>query len=310
MSTSSTAYLTRDDLRILRKRSDWRGAWMVAHAWSLIAGSTALFAFFPNPLTFLLAVMIIGARQLGLAVLMHDAAHGLLFHNRRLNDWVGQRLCAYPVIADLALYRPYHFEHHKKTQQPDDPDLHLSAKFPVTRASLWRKTVRDLTGQTFWKQHVAIGNAALGGPSLRSGEKVSNFFTLLRGPFITNLVLLAGMSALGKPHYYLMFWLLPAATWRMWVTRLRNIAEHAVVSDNNDVLKNARTTITGPLERLFIAPYFVNYHLEHHLYMWIPCYNLPAAHAHMREHGFLPRMEVQKGYRDVLRRASSKPALA
>lgn len=310
MSAPSTTYLTRDDLRVLRKRSNLRGAWMVAHAWGLIFGAMVLFAFFPNPITFLLAVMIVGARQLGLAILMHDAAHGLLFRDKKLNDWVGQWLCAYPVIADLTLYRPYHFEHHKKTQQPDDPDLHLSAKFPVTRASLWRKALRDLTGQTFWKQHVAIGNAALGGPALRTGNKLTSFLTLLKGPLVTNFILLAGLSAFGKPHYYLLFWVLPAATWRMLVTRLRNIAEHAVVPDNDDPLKNARTTIANPLERLFIAPYFVNYHLEHHLYMWTPCYNLPKAHAGMGEHGYLPQMEVRTGYWDVLRKAAPKPALA
>ena len=43
----------------------------------------ALFAWWPNPFTFVLAVMVIGARQLGLAILMHDAAHGLLFADRR-----------------------------------------------------------------------------------------------------------------------------------------------------------------------------------------------------------------------------------
>ncbi len=32
------------------------------------------------------------------------------------------------------------------------------------------------------------------------------------------------------------------------------------------------------LERLFIAPYYVNYHLEHHLLFYVPCYNLPRVH--------------------------------
>src|SRR6185295_19540860 len=87
-------------------------------------------------------------RQLGLAILMHDAAHGLLFANRRLNEWVGAWLCAAPVFTSLALYRPYHLAHHRHTQQPEDPDLGLSAPFPITRASLWRKILRDLTGRT------------------------------------------------------------------------------------------------------------------------------------------------------------------
>ena len=48
------------------------------------------------------------------------------------------------------------------------------------------------------------------------------------------------------------------------MTRVRNIGEHAVVSDNNDRLRNTRTIITNWWERAFIAPYSVNYHLEHH----------------------------------------------
>lgn len=290
------SYLSRDELRILRQRSDWRGAWMVVHAWGLIFGAMALFAWWPNPLTFLLAVMIVGARQLGLGILMHDAAHGLLFHDRRINDWVGNWLCAYPKLLDLDIYRPYHFEHHRKTQQPDDPDLPLSAKFPVSRASFLRKSLRDLSGVTFFRQY----RAAMDSPTRPADGGAKRG---LAKPLLANLALLAVLTAVGKPHYYLMFWALPLATWRMWVTRLRNIAEHAVVRDNNDPLLHARTTIANPLERLFIAPYYVNYHLEHHLYMWIPCYNLPKAHKLFRQKGLEPRMEVRRGYADVLRLA-------
>jgi fatty acid desaturase len=49
------------------------------------------------------------------------------------------------------------------------------------------------------------------------------------------------------------------------VARLRSIAEHAVVPDDDDPLRNTRTTAAGPLARAFLAPYWVNYHLEHHL---------------------------------------------
>lgn len=73
------------------------------------------FAWWPNPFTFLVGVMVIGGRQLGLAILMHDAAHGLLFADRRLNDWFGSWLCALPVFTILALYRPYHLQHHRFT---------------------------------------------------------------------------------------------------------------------------------------------------------------------------------------------------
>lgn len=59
--------------------------------------------------------------------------------------------------------------------------------------------------------------------------------------------------------------------WMMVITRIRNIAEHAVVPDSDDPLRNTRTTEVNLIERIFIAPYFVNYHLEHHLLFYIPC---------------------------------------
>ncbi|TAJ24218.1 MAG: fatty acid desaturase, partial [Reyranella sp.] len=135
-------YLSLEQTRVLGTKSNVAGALLVLHAWALIAGAMALFVWWPNPFTFLLAVMVIGGRQLGLAILMHDAAHGLLFADKRLNDWVGTWLCASPVFTSLALYRPYHLQHHRFTQQAEDPDLGLSAPFPISRVSLRRKIVR------------------------------------------------------------------------------------------------------------------------------------------------------------------------
>ena len=42
------------------------------------------------------------------------------------------------------------------TQQPEDPDLSLSAPFPITKESFYRKAIRDLTGQTFVKQRLPL----------------------------------------------------------------------------------------------------------------------------------------------------------
>jgi fatty acid desaturase len=128
-----------------------------------------------------------------------------------------------------------------------------------------------------------------------------------RGSLIVNLVLLLGLAAAGYWWLYPMLWLVPLATWYQLVSRLRNIAEHAVVPDNDDPLRNTRTTLAGPIERLFVAPYWVNYHLEHHLFMFVPCWRLPQAHRAMVAAGWGPRMEVQPGYRAVLRLATSNP---
>jgi fatty acid desaturase len=282
-------YLTAEQVASLRGKSDLVGALLVLHAWTLIFGSMALFVWWPNPFTFLLAVMVIGGRQLGLAILMHDAAHGLLFANRRLNERVGAWLCAYPVVTSLALYRPYHLKHHRHTQQPEDPDLGLSAAFPITRKSLWRKVMRDLTGQTAFT---------------RRREQFQRGIAVREG-LVANAVLWAGLAALGYWWLYPVLWLLPLATWYQLVSRLRNIAEHAVVPDNDDPLRNTRTTYANPVIRLLVAPYWVNYHLEHHLFLFVPCWRLPEAHRLLLAGGRRAAMELKPGYAAVLRAATS-----
>jgi fatty acid desaturase len=291
MALEVSRLLAPEQVQRLRGKSNLVGALLVLHAWALILGSMALFVWWPNPLTFVLAAMVIGARQLGLAILMHDAAHGLLFSNRRLNEWVGTWLCASPVFTSLQLYRPYHLAHHRHTQQAKDPDLGLSAPFPITRRSLWRKIGRDLTGRTAYQRRLAQFRRGL------AGESKS---------FVVNLVLLAGLSAAGAWWLYPALWLVPLATWYQLVSRVRNIAEHAVVPDNDDPLRNTRTTLANVVERLFVAPYWVNYHLEHHLFMFVPCWRLPEAHRALIAAGLRDRMEIQPGYAAVLRLATSR----
>ncbi len=298
-------FLNPEQVRRLRGKSDFMGALLVLHAWATIAGSMALVVWWPNPATFLLAVMVIGGRQLGLAILMHDAAHGLLFARRDLNDRVGRWLCAWPVFTSLTLYRPYHLQHHRFTQQPDDPDLGLSAAFPVSRRSLRRKLIRDLTGQTAFLRRGEQLRRALGPVELGIAARLGNLWRGEGGPISANLALLGVLSLAGYWWLYPTLWLLPLATWYQLASRVRNIAEHAVVPDNDDPLRNTRTTHVGPLARLLLAPYWVNYHLEHHLFMFVPCWRLPAAHRVLREVAHGRPMELKTGYLSVLRAATA-----
>jgi fatty acid desaturase len=301
-------HLTRDEIARLKAKSDLMGAWCIAHAWILILCSMAVFAAWPNPLTFAAAVMVTGTRQLGLVILMHDAAHGLLFRNPKVNDWAANWLCAFPAFADLRPYRPYHFTHHKRTQQADDPDLSLSAPFPITRESFRRKLLRDITGQTAFDQRSRQLIAAFGQAGMPWRARLAQAWTKMGGMFLTNALLFAGLAAIGYWWLYPALWLVPLATWYQLVTRVRNIAEHAMVPDNDDPLRNARTTLAGPVARLLLAPYWVNYHVEHHALIFVPCYNLPAAHALLNAKGLGPRMEVRRGYREVIGLATSRAA--
>jgi fatty acid desaturase len=286
---------------------DWRSWLSLAVNWGLVAAAMALVAVWTNPLTIILAVFVIGARQLGLAVFMHDASHYALFRDKKLNDWVGNWLCAYPIWGDLLPYRPYHLQHHAHTWTERDPDLSLAKPFPITPASFRRKVWRDLSGQTGWKRAVATWKRDLG---LSQGKvKRSDAAGLRRiaGVGITNAILLALLTALGHPALYLL-WVVAWLTTYSLVMRIRAIGEHSMVTDASDPLKNTRTTHASWWERLLIAPNRVNYHLEHHLLMRVPHYHLPRMHELLRSRGVLRDALVSPGYVQVLRQAASKSA--
>jgi fatty acid desaturase len=297
--------LSRDEIRSLLALHGWKSWVSIGTNWALVGASFALVARWPNAVTVLVALFVIGARQLGFAVLMHEAAHRTLFANRRLNDWAGNWLCAYPIWSDLHPYRPYHLQHHAKTWTAADPDLALATPFPITRASLRRKIWRDLSGQTGWKRFRATLRRDLGVSRGRVKRNFDAGIEALHGVATTNGLLLAILALVGHPALYLL-WVAAWFTTYSLVMRVRAIAEHAMIPDPSDELRNTRTTLVRWWERLLIAPNYVNFHLEHHLLMTVPHYHLPRLHRLLRDRGVVADACVTRGYRSVLALAASR----
>ncbi len=313
MGKSSKAWLeqfTTDEIRELRTIRAHR-AWLTLFVnYMLIAASMALVATLPNVFTVVLALFIIGARQLGFAIVMHESAHYTLFKNRKFNDFVGNWLAGYPIYLSANMYRAHHLEHHAKTWTEEDPDLSLATAFPVSKASMARKVTRDLLGITGLKKLIGTSYLvvkAIGGEEVDPGTLPMRLergpaIRMLVGTVVTNVILLGVLWAFGHPWLYLL-WFGAWMTTNNLVARIRSIAEHAVVPDPSDPIGQTRTVRAGWLERLLIAPNCVQYHLEHHLVMTVPHYNLPKFHAMMRERGLLEGACVADSYAQVLRAA-------
>lgn len=306
-----TDFLTRAEIARLRTLSPWRSTWLIVHCWGVIFATWAIAVVWTHPLIVLLAIPVIGGRQLGLGILGHDGAHHLLYRNRRLNDWVCEWLFNRPLMgASIVAYRNYHLNHHRFTQQANDPDLGLSAPFPITRASFARKVIRDLSGQTGVKQQWASLRNGFGPSDAEALRRVANGMRRFGPNLVINAVLLGGFIYVGHWYLYFLLWVLPELTWRMLISRIRNIGEHGAVPDNDDRLRNTRTTHAGLIARALVAPYFVNYHLEHHLLVSAPCYRLPAMHRLLIGKGYGPRMELKAGYVAMLLHATSRQVAA
>ena len=225
-----------------------------------------------------------------------------IFKNKALNEFVGKYILAAPYGGDMLSYRKYHLKHHRYAQSEQDPDIALSNKFPISKGSFRRKMFRDITGQTFLRLRIASLKMHRGKGDKIEGseafEKNSNW------PYIiTNAIIFGVLFALGHGWLYLTLWLLPLMTWFFVVLRLRNITEHAMTTFDDNPLTHARTTYTHILEKIFLGPYWVNFHIEHHAYMFVPCYRLKALHRAMKQAGHGKNMEIKSSYRAVLRTA-------
>ena len=294
--------LDKHQLSQIREKNDFRNIFALCLDWGLIVFGLSIFYYYPSALTFISAVILIGSRQFALAVLVHDGAHNLLFSNLKVNDFFSQWLCAYPIFQDNRVYRPYHLKHHRFTETEDDPDLALSAPFPITKISFFRKVLRDLTGITGFRRYSQALISILKTDGDNLPDRLKGIWFKIHGFLITNILIFLAISFFFHWSLYFLLWWLPAFTYYSLIIRIRNIAEHCVTSGSTD-LDNTRTTLTNPIVRFLMAPHRVNYHLEHHLFMMCPWYNLPKAHKMMIQNGYKDKMCIENSYRAVLFKA-------
>jgi fatty acid desaturase len=310
--------LSRDEIRALTRRSNLAGWYAVVSTWAVIAACFAMLAVWPNVLTFVAVVIVLGGRQLALAVAMHEAAHGTLFTHRWFNERFADWACARPVWSDTARYRKHHLQHHAHTGTERDPDLGLAPVEPMTRRSLARKVVRDLVGATGAKRVIGlllidaglIGYDVGGGSIERKrrgsfGHHVARLAKNFGPTLVANLALYGVLAAFGIGWTYLAWAAAYLTTFSLFV-RIRSLAEHACMERTADPLHNTRSTRASWLARLTVAPLHVNYHLEHHLLPTVPWQQLPALAAKLD--GNLPPRSQAPDYVAVLRTVSAARA--
>lgn len=307
--------IPRETLQELLEKSDAKGVLSLLTSYTLISLSFILLYLYPHPLSWLTTLIVLANRQLGLAILMHDAAHGTLFRTSVLNTFFGKWFCAAPVLADLDRYRTYHLEHHRTAGTPQDPDRSNYEDYPVSKKSFLRKVVRDMSGLTGLKILITVikMNAGLVKYQLSYDKTKKNTKPLLSSQILSvtlglyptvifHSCLLGIFLYIERPEIYFSWWL-AWLTFYMLFSRIRNAAEHGATRDihTDNPLFNTRTTMATPLARMTVAPHFVNYHLEHHILATVPPHNLKKFHHLLSSRNVLNQSSISSGYGAVLR---------
>ncbi len=282
--------------RELRRIDNVRNAVTVLTLWLWVAVIIGGAVWIGNPLAYLAAFALMGPMYARFAIVMHDAAHKLLFDDKRLNDWVGTWLVAYPAFTPISLYRRGHFAHHKEEFGEKDPDLAFYGGYPCDRRALRRRLVRDAVGISGWKNFT---------PLVR-GLRLSAYRRVSASIIGVQLALWAALwAATGRWWIYPLLWWLPWMTqWRV-LNRLRSIAEHGGLEASDDRRVPSHSVEQHWIARFWFVPYHAGLHLAHHVDAGIPWRNLPRFHAELVRAGYLTEDATYPTYRALWRALSS-----
>lgn len=284
--------------RELRRIDDVRNVGSVLLTWGQALVTIGGAVWLDHPLAYAAGFLLMGPAFARFAIIAHEAAHKLLFSNKRMNDAVGRWLLAYPAFIPLEAYRRGHFAHHKEEFGPSEPDLNLYAGYPITRDSFRRKLIRDARGSSGWKNLKGL-LGALRSPSARP--------VALR-IFAMQLPLVAAAVLVGRWWLYPLFWLGPwLTTWRV-INRLRSIAEHGGMVASKDRRLTTHHVRQSLAARFCLVPFNTGWHLAHHVDMGVPWRNLPALHDELVRSGWVTEDLTYPTYRALWRALRSRPA--
>ncbi|MCY7297155.1 fatty acid desaturase family protein [Alteromonas sp. a30] len=285
-------FIKPEEVKSLTQKNAWQGAWVIAKAWLSIVAIFAVVVLWTNPISIIAAIILLGGRQLNLAIIMHDAGHHLLFKSRQANVFAGNWFAAYFLFLNTEHYAKQHSHHHGLSGTERDPDLPNFRAYPVSKASFLRKVGRDVFGITAIKFILGL---ILNKTGLMEKDD-QHYRTVVKGVMV-NVLFVAVLWSLNVTWLYAL-WIGAFFTSYMLVLRIRQAAEHGAVPDalNRDPRAHTRTTLANFAERLLFAPSKVNYHVEHHLIPNVPCYRLPELHKLLVERGYYQQYPVTQGY--------------
>lgn len=287
----------KKELKALSKTKPYLHAFAILFDWTMIVAAIYLCLQFFNPATYLLAIIIIGARMHALAILMHDATHFRFLKNRKWNDLLTNCTSMYFIFFSIEQYRQNHLAHHSHLNTEEDPDWFSKIgveefQFPKTKRAflmtlfsylILYKGIRDALW--FLKRFGATKKK-------KSPDKKTNWVKPL-----FYLLLFGTITVLGIWKYFLLFWIVPYFSTFFMFQYIRSVAEHFGDLAYDHLLTSTRSVKTNWIERFFFAPHNVGYHLEHHLYPGVPFYNLPKLHQLlMKEENYNSKAHLTQGY--------------
>ncbi|HTE39631.1 MAG TPA: fatty acid desaturase [Steroidobacteraceae bacterium] len=216
---------------------------------------------------------LVGLMMYRVTMVLHDCAHRTLFRSTRTNDIVGQILGALTGV-DFRCYTHQHWLHHRTFGEMRDPQgfYYAGVGRMTSRQYLWHLAKPLLGGNlraALAESHLAQKNVL---------RNVANGQILI--VIVVQLVLLSIVTGGGSQLGLALLPFVSGATFGLFFSQLRGIAEHVVVAGSE--AGYVRSHPTHWLDRIFLYDLNFNFHAEHHAFPHVPSCHLHWMQSTMR----------------------------
>jgi fatty acid desaturase len=275
--------ISREALAALHQRSDWKGLLQTLGHLGLLAltGVAAWYAAGRFPLPILLLILFLhGTIFAFLANAFHELCHRTVFKTKILNT-VFLHLVSWLSWSNPVWFWASHQEHHKYTLHPPD-DLEVVLPQQLTLPSFLRSSfVNPWDFYYRLKMHLRLSFGKVQG---RWEEIIfpASDVALRRRVFTWARIALIAHVLFVVVSLYFGLWLLPILVtlgpfYGGCLQYLCNNTQHSGLQDNvPDFRLCTRTFHVNPFVQFLY--WHMNYHIDHHMYAAVPCYNLGKLH--------------------------------
>ena len=265
--------LDLDRIRELHRLSGARHALVAARQFAVAIAAGALIVNFPSAWVWAPAAVLLGFMVFSFTVLLHEVVHFAALRDRksaanRLLAW----LYAVPSGLSPAQFSRWHLDHHKELgDEEHDPKRHHLTPKIVRR---WFKLLY-LTPALFPIYFRAAAREAAGyDAALRARLRIERAVVITFHLGVMAAIVLAwGWPMLLKLYVVPVFFVFPIA---FTVNRL---GQHYDIEPSDPAAWGTLVKSNAVWDFLFV---WSSYHMEHHYFPGVPCYNLAALHRELR----------------------------